>query len=118
MTYAFIALTIVLAVLMAAAGGAKLAGVSSMREAAAHLGIAWDSYRLIGVLEIFAVVGLVAGLFWGWIGVAAGAGAVLLMLGALAFHRRSHDKLGQSAAAIVVLGVSVAYVAVASANLI
>lgn len=47
---------------------------------------------VLAALEIAAALGLVAGLFWWPIGVAAGAGAALYFLGATIAHLRVGDK--------------------------
>lgn len=86
-----IVLSVVLALVFAGAGGAKLAGQPAMRESAAHLGVPWDRYRLIGVPEVAAAVGLLVGLAVEPLAVAAAVGLVLLMAGAVTFHLRAGD---------------------------
>jgi DoxX-like family len=56
------ALGIVLAVVFALLGIAKLASVPAMRGAAAHLGYTTDQYRAIGALETAGALGIVIGL--------------------------------------------------------
>jgi hypothetical protein len=80
-----------LAVLFASAGVDKFTGAQRQVDTAAKLGIPWRRYRLIGVPEVAASVGLLAGLVIAPIGVAAAIGLVLLMTGALAFRVRVHD---------------------------
>jgi hypothetical protein len=98
--------TIVLAVLLAAVfllvGSAKLAAVPAMREAAAHVGMTVTHYRLLGALEVAAAVGLLAGLRFTALGVAASAGLVLLMVGAVVVHLRSGDPATRCLPAVVV----------------
>jgi len=60
-----------------------------------------------------AAVGVIVGLVWRPIGVAAGIGMALLLLGALATHRRAHDPLREALAALVALAVTTVYVVVA-----
>jgi hypothetical protein len=81
-----------------------------MRQGAEHLGIQWSRFRLIGALEAAAVGGIAIGFAWRPLGVAAGIGVVLLMLGALGFHTRANDALGQTAGAWLVLACAAAYV--------
>lgn len=88
-------LSIVLALVFAGAGGAKLAGQPMMRESATHFGIPWERYRLIGVLEVAAVVGLLVGLAVEPLALAAAVGLVLLMAGAVVFHLRAGDPPGR-----------------------
>jgi uncharacterized membrane protein YphA (DoxX/SURF4 family) len=87
--------TLVLALLLAAAfalaGAAKLAGVQQMRDSAAHLGFSLPAYRGIGALEVAGAAGLVIGLWFAPLGVAAAAGLVLLTIGAAYFHVKAKD---------------------------
>ena len=69
-----------------------------MRPSAAHFGIPCPSYRLIGVAELAAAAGVVIGLWWHPLGVAAAAGMALLLLGALITHRRAEDVFRPSSA--------------------
>jgi uncharacterized protein YqgC (DUF456 family) len=91
---------------------AKLAGHPKMRHAARHFGIAWRKYRLIGVAELAAAVGVIVGLFWRPVGLLAAAGMVLLLIGALIAHRRAHDNVREAIPALVALAVSGIYLAV------
>lgn len=49
--------------------------------------------RMIGSLELLAVVGLLAGLVFLPLGIAAAAGLVLLMIGAVAYHLQAREPL-------------------------
>jgi hypothetical protein len=62
-----------------------------MRQSAAHFGIPWSRYRLIGAAELAAAAGVMIGLWWHPLGVAAAAGMALLLIGALITHRRAED---------------------------
>jgi hypothetical protein len=109
-TVAFYVFTALLVVLTAGPAALKFTGAQSMREGAEHFGIPWPRYRLIGVLEVAAAIGAVAGIIWRPIGMAAGAGVVALMLGALYYHIRAGDKASATVGAVVVLLCSVGYV--------
>jgi DoxX-like family len=102
------ALGIVLALVFALLGIAKLASVPAMRAAAAHLGYTTDQYRAIGALEIAGALGTVIGLKVAGIGIAAAVGLVLLMLGAAWAQVKNHD-----AAAHVVVPIATAAIAAA-----
>ena len=52
----------------------KLTGQPTMRQSTAHFGIPWSRYRLIWVAELAAAAGVVIGLWWHPLGVAAAAG--------------------------------------------
>jgi hypothetical protein len=100
--------TVVLAILLsltfAASGGLKVAGVKSAMDQADHLRFPHNAYKGIGALELLAVIGLLAGLAVWPLGVAAGAGLVLLMIGAVITHIRVGDKIAQFGPALA-LGV-------------
>jgi hypothetical protein len=89
--------TVVLSGLLAFVFGAgavgKLTKAHSELDKATKLRIPRPRYRLIAVPEAAAVVGLLAGLGIAGLGVAAAAGLVALMAGALAFRIRVRDAL-------------------------
>jgi uncharacterized membrane protein YphA (DoxX/SURF4 family) len=97
--------TVVLAVLLAlafgASGGQKVAGVKSAMDGADHLRFSHNAYKGIGALELLAAIGLLVGLAVWPLGVAAGAGLVLLMIGAVISHIRAGDKIAHFAPALV-----------------
>jgi ABC-type transport system involved in cytochrome c biogenesis permease subunit len=84
-----------------------------MQQSAAHFGIPWSRYRLIGVAELAAAAGILTGLWWHPLGVAAAAGMALLLLGAVITHRKAADSAKEMAAALVALLLTLAYLAVA-----
>ena len=110
----FVAVSVLLALLCLLPAAAKLSGQARMRQAAQHFGIAWQRYRLIGVAELAAAVGLLVGLRLRPLGVAAAVGMVLLLVGALITHIRAGDTAKEQAPAGAGLLVSIAYLAVAA----
>ena len=106
-----ISLLLAAACLLPAAG--KLTGNPKMRKSAAHFGIPWPRYRLIGVAELAAAAGVLIGLWWHPLGVAAAAGMALLLLGALIAHRRAADRGKEMAPALFALAITIAYLAIA-----
>ena len=106
-----ISLLLAAACLLPAAG--KLTGQPRMRQSAAHFGIAWSRYRLIGVAELAAAAGIVIGLWWHPLGVAAAAGMTLLLVGALVAHRKAADSAKETVPALVALLLTLAYLAIA-----
>jgi hypothetical protein len=109
----FITLSLLLVAVCIIPAAAKLAGHPKMRHAAAHFGIAWRRYRLIGVAELAAVAGVLVGLFWRPAGLLAAAGMTLLLIGALIAHRRAHDSIREALPALLALAVAGTYLAVA-----
>jgi hypothetical protein len=106
-----ISLLLAAACLLPAAG--KLLGHPRMRQSAEHFGILWPRYRLIGVAELAAAAGILAGLWWHPLGIAAAAGMILLLTGALITHRRADDSGKEMAPALVDLAITIAYLAIA-----
>jgi cytosine/uracil/thiamine/allantoin permease len=109
----FITLSVILVAVCIIPAAAKLAGHPKMRHAAAHFGIAWRRYRLIGVAELAAVAGVLVGLVWRPAGLLAAGGMILLLLGALITHRRAHDNVREALPALLALAVAGTYLAVA-----
>ena len=84
----------VLAFVFGAGAVGKLTHLRSQVETAGKLRIPWSRYRLIAIPEASAAVGLLAGLGVAPLGVAAAAGLVLLMMGAVAFRLSAQDAIG------------------------
>ena len=106
-----ISLLLAAACLLPAAG--KLTGQPKMRQSAAHFGIPWPRYRLIGVTELAAAAGILIGLWWHPLGLAAAAGMTLLLIGAVTIHRRAGDSGQEAAPALAALALTIAYLAIA-----
>jgi uncharacterized membrane protein YphA (DoxX/SURF4 family) len=91
----FIATAIVsalLAVVLLASAGAKFAKYSPVMDTMATVGFPQDKVWLLAVAEIAGGVGLVVGLFWWPIGIAAAIGVILYFIGAVGSHVRVKDK--------------------------
>ncbi len=109
----FTTLSILLAALCLLPSTAKLTAQPAMQASAEHFGIEWPRYRLIGVAELAAAVGLLAGLVWHPLGIAAATGLALLVGGAVVMHLRAGDSLKDMAPALVILIVTIVYLVVA-----
>ena len=84
-----------------------------MRQSAARFGISWPRYQLIGVAELAVAAGVLIGLWWHPLGLAAAAGMALLLLGAVITHRRAADSGKEMAPALLALAITLAYLAIA-----
>jgi hypothetical protein len=109
----FAVLSVLLVAVCLAPAVGKLAAHPKMVAAAGHFGIPWPRYRLIGIAELAAAMGVLAGLIWPPIGVAAALGMCVLLAGALVTHHRSGDAFSLALPAAIGLAVGVAYLAVA-----
>jgi hypothetical protein len=103
-----IIVTALLAAMFAFAGLIKVIGVRQSLAIRDHLGVDPTQWRLIGLLELAGVAGVLAGLKWAPIGIAAAIGLTLLILGAIVFHVRASDSVANTAPAVIGLGLAVA----------
>lgn len=102
-------LAITLSLVFLPLGLAKIAAVPAMREAAAHLDMPTGLYRVVGTLEVAGAAGLLTGLTWTPLGVAAATGLTLLMAGAAVAHVRNGDRLVRALPAVVLAVGALAY---------
>lgn len=72
----------------------------------AKVGVPADKLWLLGAAEIAGAVGLVVGLLWWPIGVAAAIGLILYFLGAIASHLRVRDKAIVPATVLLIVAVA------------
>lgn len=100
-------LSIVVAVLYLVASGSKLAGQARQVETAQQLGIAFARYRLIGIPELAASIGLIVGLWVPGIGAAAAIGLALLMVGATVVRARAARPMTELVADVVLFALDV-----------
>ena len=112
----FVALSVLLAIACLTPASAKLLAHPKMQESARHFSIPWRRYRLIGVAELAAAAGVLAGAWWHPIGVAAAAGMATLLTGALIAHRRAGDSSKDAAPALLTLAITIAYLVAALAG--
>jgi hypothetical protein len=105
---ATVVVTMLLAVMFTFSSSIKLLGVSQSLEIRDHLGVTPVLWRVIGTLELAGVVGVLVGLAWAPIGVAAAIGLALLSVGAVAFHVRASDGLVKTAPAVIAIVLAVA----------
>jgi uncharacterized membrane protein YhaH (DUF805 family) len=109
----FVALSLLLIAACLLPGAAKLTGHPKMRDSASRFGIRWRHYRLIGLAELAAAAGVLTGLWWHPLGVAAAAGMAILLTGAMISHRRAKDSGKEMAPALFALAITIAYLAAA-----
>jgi uncharacterized membrane protein YphA (DoxX/SURF4 family) len=63
--------------------------------------------------ELAAAAGIVIGLWWHPLGVAAAAGMTMLLAGAIIAHRKAADSAKEMAPALLALLLTLAYLAIA-----
>jgi uncharacterized membrane protein YhaH (DUF805 family) len=65
------------------------------------------------VAELAAAAGVLTGLWWHPLGLAAAAGMAALLTGAVITHRRARDNGKEMTPALLTLAITVAYLAIA-----
>jgi DoxX-like family len=105
---ATVAVTIALALLFTFSSAIKLLGVRQSLEIRDHLGVSPALWRVIGALELAGVVGVLVGLAWAPIGIAAAIGLALLSVGAVVFHIRVSDGIAKTVPAVLGIVLAVA----------
>jgi hypothetical protein len=108
MDTATVIVTLLLAALFTFAASIKLLGVSESLAIRDHLGVSPLQWRLIGVLELAGVAGVLVGLAWAPIGIAAAIGLALLSIGAIAFHIKASDRVVDMAPAVIGIALAAA----------
>jgi hypothetical protein len=114
MTVAAAVVSCLLAAVLVMSAAAKLAAIPTVVANMAKVGVAADQLWPLAVLEIAGAVGLVAGLFWTPIGVAAAVGVILYFAGALVFHYRARDSAVVPPSALLLVAVAALALGVAA----
>lgn len=109
----FLTVSIVLAMACLLPAVGKLSGNPKMRQSATRFGIPWRKYQSIALAEIIAAAGVVGGLRWHPLGLVGAVGMVILLLGALRYHRKTKDDAKEISPALVALAITIAYLAIA-----
>lgn len=93
-------------------GSGKIAKQPMMEESKTRLGVDPEMWTNIGRLELAGATGVLLGLFGplAIIGVLAGIGIILLMLGAIYYHQKVGDDPKATMPAVVMLVAAVLYV--------
>lgn len=106
----FIAAAIVsslLALSLIASGRGKLVKDPRQMKTMATVGFPEDKLWLLASAEIAGAAGIVVGLFWWPIGIAAAIGVVLYFVGAVGAHLRVKDKNITAPLAVLLVAVAV-----------
>ncbi|MFD7440908.1 DoxX family protein [Streptomyces sp. NPDC059909] len=107
-------LSVLLALVTLAAGAPKAVLKGDVSAALqSHMGLSARVVRLVGLAEVSATAGLVVGLFWQPLGIAAAIGFALTMIGAVGYHVQVGDYAnpetrGNAMAAVILIPVSAA----------
>jgi hypothetical protein len=96
MSVVTVIVTACLAALFLFSSAIKLLGVERSVVIRDHLGVSPAVWRVIGLLELAGVAGVLVGLEWWPLGVAAAVGLALLSIGAVVSHVRASDAVVES----------------------
>jgi DoxX-like family len=88
---ATVIVSVVLAALLAVAAGRKLSHREHVVASYARLGVPEDRLNYLAVILLAGAAGVIAGLVWAPIGVAAAIGVVCYFVGAVVFHLRARE---------------------------
>lgn len=103
MHIALVIVTVLLSIVLVGSAGAKLAKAKQIVESMSTVGVPLSSLPWLAAAEIAGAIGLIVGLYWWPIGLAAAIGVVLYFVGAVIAHLRVND--AKNVAPAAVLGV-------------
>lgn len=111
--------TVIVSLIFAAALTASAVGKFTQQESPMAVmdtvGFPRDKVWLLGVAEVAGAVGLIIGLWWWPLGVAAAIGTLLYFVGAIIAHVRVGDKQIAPAVALAVFSIVIIVLRVLSA---
>jgi hypothetical protein len=103
MFIAYTVAAILLALLMAASGGLLMARTEDMKTTMAALHVPETWFTPLALLKFAGALGLLAGIFYRPLGIAAGIGLVLYFAGAVVAHLRVKDVKGMPVPVVLVV---------------
>jgi hypothetical protein len=83
--------SVLLAALLALAAIRKLTHQERIVQSYLRVGVPEDKLNYLAIILLAGAAGLILGLLWAPIGVAAAIGVICYFIGAVAFHIRAHD---------------------------
>ena len=106
MHIAAVVLSLLLAVATLGSGVMKLVRNPKIFASMEAVHVTPTQMIVLGLLEVAAAAGLVIGLWWAPLAIAAAIGAVVYFAGAVVAHLRAHDRDLQGAAVLLALAVA------------
>jgi uncharacterized membrane protein len=106
MQIAVVVVSIALGALFGVAGTVNALYLTRAREEGQHLKMSRGLSRFVGLCQLAAVIGLIGGVCWRPLSIAAAFGLMLLMVGAVIMHRRAGDSMQAMLPAMMVFGVA------------
>jgi uncharacterized membrane protein YphA (DoxX/SURF4 family) len=112
---AAVILSVLLALVTLAAGAPKAQFKGDVVDGLVAKGLSSALVRFIGLVEVAAAAGLVAGIWWQPLGIAAAVGMAVLLLVAIGYHVKWGDYRDSAARGAATVPVLLFLVAVAAA---
>jgi hypothetical protein len=107
---ATVIVTVALALMMATAAARKLSHSASVVDSYRRAGVPERMLNPLAIILVAGAAGLLVGVWWAPVGIAAAVGTIAYFVGAISFHVRNDD-LGR-------LPTPAAYLAMAAASLV
>ncbi|MFD3586661.1 DoxX family protein [Streptomyces sp. NPDC058683] len=107
MSIAYAVLTALMSAVLLASAGAKFIRPKRLVDQMSTLGLSYGVLPFLGVAQIAGAGGLVVGLRWAPLGVAAAVGLALYFIGAVATHLRVGDFKGAPPATVLAISAAV-----------
>ncbi|MEV3874410.1 DoxX family protein [Streptomyces sp. NPDC049906] len=90
----YVVLAVLVSLLLVFSGRGMLVGDKNIVETMERVGVPRRSYTVLALLKFAGALGLLAGIFYRPLGIAAAVGLVLYFLGAVVAHLRADDLKG------------------------
>ncbi|MFC7529336.1 DoxX family protein [Actinoplanes sp. GCM10030250] len=103
MFIAYVVLAVLLSLLLLASARGDIARDPKITETLKAVGVRDSWFLPLGLVKIAGALGLLAGIFYRPLGIAAAVGVVLYFVGAVIMHLRAGDKKGVGAPAAIML---------------
>ncbi|WP_370890545.1 DoxX family protein [Janibacter sp. GXQ6167] len=107
-----IILSALLGLAFVAAGSAKLRTAEPVTGTLDRLEVSRPLQKTIGALEVLGGIGVIVGIWFAPLGVAAGIGLAATMAGAMVYHLRARDNMKEYSGALMLLVFAVVTVLV------
>ncbi|MFJ4851494.1 MULTISPECIES: DoxX family protein [unclassified Streptomyces] len=91
MYIAAVILSVLLALVLLAAGAPKMQLKGAVPDGLIEKGLSSALVRFIGIAEAAAAAGLIVGIWWQPLGIAAAVGTVAVLIGAISFHAKKGE---------------------------
>ncbi len=106
MHIAAIVVSILLALALVGSGIQKLRRAPAIATQLGSLGVTPTMLTVLGLLEVAAAAGLIIGIWWIPLALAAATGSVIYFIGAIIAHLRKSDRQLAPAAALLLLSIA------------